>query len=68
MILKRIIDNCKYFQLQGELLEINPCNSICDVPQRTCKHVCSILSVKRPCDIENHYKLNKEDKNNERFN
>ena len=66
MILKRVIELCKDAQLE-ELVNENPC-AHCGVSHSKCKHVCSILSVKRPCDIENHYKLNKEDKNNERFN
>ena len=60
MILKRVIELCKDAQLE-ELIGENPCTH-CGVKHEKCKHVCSILSVKRPCDIEKQYKLNKEDK------
>lgn len=61
MILKRVIEKCKDAQ-SYELVMESPC-SHCGVEESTCKHVCSILSVKRPCDIEKTYKLlNKEEK------
>lgn len=59
MIIKKIIDECKL--MHEVYVGGNPCN-YCRYSKYTCKHTCSILSVKRPCDIENHYKLNKEDK------
>ena len=60
MILKKIIEKCKDAQ-SYELVNENPCTH-CGVDETTCKHTCSILSVKRPCDIEEQYKLNKEEK------
>ena len=69
MIIKKIIDECKLMHetySQSEYGEdcvdrINVC-SHCRVSQSACIHTCSILSVKRPCDIEKQYKLNKEEK------
>ena len=58
MIIKKIIDEC---ELMHENYPEDPCKH-CRCSPYTCKHTCSILSVKRPCDIIEQYKLNKEEK------
>ena len=59
MILKKIIDECKL--MHETYLPGDPCVH-CRLSGYTCKHTCSILQVKRPCDIEKNFKLlNKED-------
>ena len=69
MILKKIIDECKLMHETYAPPDTEPdtvSKSLvclhCRVGYKTCIHTCSILSVKRPCDIEEQYKLNKEEK------